>query len=126
MSAVGIAFAFGLPQTVVGATVVVSPPLVVTQVPTSYVWDGSEYVGVVGGQYYYLGPGNVWIKMDSPRMHRFQGWEKSHRDWRSHTTRNVRYRNTGHGVKTQPMQGNPPARQNQVPQRRVNPGQFGP
>lgn len=73
-------------------TVVVSPPVVMTPVPEYYVWDGSEYVGVVGDQYYYLGPGDVWIIMDPPRMHWFEVWERGHGDWRAHATRNTRYR----------------------------------
>jgi hypothetical protein len=48
--------------------VVVAPPPVEVapvMVPDSYAWDGYEYVGLVGDQYYYLGPGNAipsgWI-----------------------------------------------------------------
>lgn len=73
-------------------TVVVSPPAVIAPVPDYYVWDGTEYVGVVGDQYYYLGPGDVWIIMDPPRMQRFDAWQKGHSDWRTHATRNTRYR----------------------------------
>ena len=44
-------------------TVQVPAPAVTveTTVPDTYVWDGVEYVGVVGTQYYYLGDGNVWL-----------------------------------------------------------------
>ena len=61
-------------------------------VPDGYVWDGVEYVGVVGDQYFYLGPGNVWLVCDPFRLERFHGWERDHRDWRNHAIRNDRFR----------------------------------
>lgn len=73
-------------------TVVVSPPTVAVVVPDSYVWDGDEYVGVVGDQYYYLGPDNTWIVCDPPRLHRFEGYERDHPDWHSHMVHNTKYR----------------------------------
>jgi len=75
------------------------PPPVVTVdvVPDDYVWDGFEYVGVVGGAYFYLGPGNVWITCDRDRVERFHGWERDHRDWREHAVHNDRFRNDAHG-----------------------------
>ena len=78
---------------------VYSPPpgtVVETAVPDYYVWDGYEYVGVVNGQYYYLGPGNMWILMDEPRLYRFHDWERHHWDWRNHEIRNERYRHYNH------------------------------
>ena len=57
----------------------------------------TEYVGIVGGQYYYLGPGNVWIVCDPVRLHRFQGYMHDHPDWHNHMTHNVKYRNMPHG-----------------------------
>src|ERR1700734_1499856 len=50
----------------VPAPVVTVPAPVVTveAVPDTYVWDGDEYVGIVGGQNYFLGPGNVWLAFD--------------------------------------------------------------
>lgn len=72
-------------------------PAVVVGVPDSYVWDGVEYVGVVGDQYYYLGSGNVWIVAEPWRIDRFHGWERGHPDWRGHATRNDRYRADAHG-----------------------------
>ena len=66
-------------------------------VPETYVWDGYENVGIVGGQYYYLGPGNVWIVCDHDRFARFDGWERGHPDWREHMVRNDRFRNDAHG-----------------------------
>jgi hypothetical protein len=77
------------------AVVVVAPGTVI--VPDDYVWDGYEYVGLVGDQYYYLGPGNFWIICDPVRLKRFHGWERLHSDWRSHAIRNDRYRNDSHG-----------------------------
>src|SRR5579863_6604857 len=48
------------------------PPVVVesgpVMVPDDYVWDGYEYVGLVGTQYFYLGPGNVWLFADPFRI----------------------------------------------------------
>jgi hypothetical protein len=87
------------------APVVVAPPVVIAPVPPapvlvpdSYVWDGYEYVGIIGGQYFYLGAGNVWLACDPVRLARFQGWKKVNPDWRTHATRNVHYRtdHSGH------------------------------
>ncbi|MGA2243738.1 MAG: hypothetical protein ABSH48_01965 [Verrucomicrobiota bacterium] len=61
-------------------------------VPDTYAWDGYEYVGVIGDQYYYLGPGNVWLPMGADRLAHFHSWEKAHLDWRTHAIRNERYR----------------------------------
>jgi len=80
------------------APVVVAPaPEWPVMVPDAYTWDGYEYVGLVGDQYYYLGSGNVWLACDPFRMGRFHGWERGHSDWRSHATRNDRYRRDGRG-----------------------------
>jgi hypothetical protein len=80
--------------------VYVAPPAVEVapvMVPDSYAWDGYEYVGFVGNQYYYLGPGNVWLFCDPLRLDRFHGWERGHADWRSHAIRNDRYRTDRNG-----------------------------
>lgn len=97
------------PTVVVSAPppVAVSPEPVVV-VPDSYVWDGYEYVGVVDGQYYYLGPGNVWIVMDPMRLHRFDIWAGHHPDWRARATHNVRYR-SGSAYHPHPIPTGPPA-----------------
>jgi hypothetical protein len=68
-----------------------------TTVPDSYVWDGYEYVGAIGSQYYYLGPGNVWVSMDAPRLARFHGWEKVNAGWQERAIRNENYRHDAHG-----------------------------
>lgn len=73
--------------------VVVAPAMV----PEAYVWDGYEYVGVVGNQYYYLGPGNVWLVAEPFRLERFHGWERGHADWRTHAIRNEQYRTDRNG-----------------------------
>jgi hypothetical protein len=93
------------------APVVVAPaPVVVAEapwpvmVPDGYVWDGYEYVGLVGDQYFYLGPGNIWLVCEPFRLERFHGWERGHPDWRDHAVRNDRYRNDSHGH-YQPRQG---------------------
>ena len=81
--------------------VYVAPAPVVVGVPDSYVWDGVEFVGLVGDQYYYLGPGNVWLVCEPWRIDRFHGWERGHPDWRNHATRNDNYRRDAHGHEQQ-------------------------
>ena len=80
-------------------TVQVPAPAVTVQigVPDTYVWDGYEYVGVVGGQYYYLGPNNFWIACDPVRLARWNDWQRSHADWRTHATVNQQYRRDAKG-----------------------------
>jgi hypothetical protein len=95
LAGVGVGVNINVPAPVVVAPA--PPPVVVTTVPDSYVWDGTEYVGVVGSQYYYLGAGNVWLTMDGPRLERWHKWEAGHGDWRTHTIRNERYRHDAHG-----------------------------
>jgi hypothetical protein len=75
------------------------PPSVTVQVgvPDYYVWDGYEYVGVIGSQYYYLAPGDVWAPMPSERRERFEHWEHNHHDWQEHAIRNERYRHDMNG-----------------------------
>jgi len=83
-----------------GGAVVEAPPAevtVVAEVPDDYVWDGYENVGVIGDQYYYLGPGNVWIVCDPVRVARFHDYVRIHPDWHVHATINVRYRTDVHG-----------------------------
>jgi hypothetical protein len=89
--------------------VYVAPQPVVEEpvmIPDSYVWDGVEFVGVVGNQYFYLGSGNVWLVCEPFRLERFHGWEGDHRDWRDHATRNDNYRKDAHGH-VQPRHGEP-------------------
>lgn len=87
--------------------VTLSPPVVtMAPVPDYYVWDGYEYVGVVGGQYYYLGPGNVWLVLDPARSARFHGWERDHANWRTHAIHNERYRQDAAGHETR-LRDNP-------------------
>jgi hypothetical protein len=73
-------------------TVQVPAPVITVAVPDAYVWDGFEFVGIVGMDYFYLGAGGYWVPCDSVRLARFQGWEKVHADWRAHATANVNYR----------------------------------
>jgi hypothetical protein len=88
---------------------VVPAPMMTTRAPSSYVWDGRQYVGVVGNQYFYLGPGNVWIAMDPGRMNHFRGWERAHPNWRTWATPNVRYRTVRPGrPQPMPIRANPP------------------
>jgi len=76
------------------APVVVEAPVMV---PENYTWDGVEYVGLVGDQYFYLGPGNVWLVAGPDRLAYFHGWERGHSDWRNHATRNDNFRRDAHG-----------------------------
>ena len=71
-----------------------APAVTVGMYPNYYVWDGYEYIGIVGGQYYYLGPGHVWIRCEPFRVTRFHNWEKYHSDWRAHAIHNNRYHHT--------------------------------
>jgi hypothetical protein len=66
-------------------------------VPDTYAWDGDEFVGVVGDQYFYLGPGDVWLVCEPFRLERFHGWERGHADWREHAIRNDRFRKDARG-----------------------------
>ena len=84
---------FEAPVVTVAPAVEVEPVMV----PETYAWDGVEFVGLVGDQYFYLGPGNVWLVAGPDRLERFHGWERGHADWRSHATRNDRYRKDAHG-----------------------------
>lgn len=98
---------FVMPQVIVAPPVVyaqppvveVAPPVVEAQVmvPDTYVWDGYENVGIVDGQYMYLGPGDVWLAAEPWRLDRFHGYERDHPDWRDHGIRNDRYRKDAHG-----------------------------
>ena len=85
------------PPVVVEPAPLPPPAPVVVEVPDDYVWDGYEYIGMVGDQYYYLGPGEVWIHADPFRIDRFHGWIGGHPDWRGHAIRNDRYRRDAHG-----------------------------
>lgn len=85
------------------------PPPEPVYVPDTYVWDGYEYVGVVGDQYFYLGPGNVWLVCDPFHLDRFHGWERYHHDWRAHAIRNDRFRTDRYGH-VQPRRGGPEKR----------------
>jgi hypothetical protein len=102
MAAGGLVWASGCVVEPSGRVVVGVPPPVVVEpgpvlVPDDYVWDGYEYVGVVGGVYFYLGPGNVWVRCEPWRLERFHGWEREHPDWHAHAIRNERYRTDSHG-----------------------------
>jgi hypothetical protein len=83
-----------------GGVVVESPaptPMAGVEVPDDYVWEGYEYVGLVGGVYFYLGPGNVWFRCEPWRLERFHGWERYHPDWHNHAIHNDRYRRDAQG-----------------------------
>ena len=86
----GVDITIGVP-----APVVVVAPVIL--VPEVYVWDGVENVGIVDGQYFYLGPGDVWVACDPDRLIRFHGWERGHADWQTHAIRNDRYRRDARG-----------------------------
>jgi hypothetical protein len=84
--------------TVQAAPVVVAAPVAVAApevalVPETYVWDGAEFVGEVGGVTVFLGPEGGWHQLDAVRLERFHGWERGHGDWRRHALHNDKYRN---------------------------------
>ena len=83
----------GLPVVTVAPAVVVEPVMV----PDTYVWDGQEQIGFIGGRYYYLGAGDVWLVAGTDRLGYFHGWERGHPDWRNHAVRNDRYRRDSRG-----------------------------
>lgn len=87
------------PPPVVKVSVPVPAPAVTVSVgvPETYVWDGFEYVGVIGDDYFYLGPGHVWILCEPFRAARFHDWQKVHVGWRDHATVNVHYRKAANG-----------------------------
>jgi hypothetical protein len=82
---------------VVVTPVMIAPPVAPVMVPDSYVWDGSETVGLVGDRYFYLGPDHVWLGCEPYRLGRFHAWERDHRDWRLHAIHNVDFRPGGRG-----------------------------
>lgn len=69
-----------------------APAVTVAVYPDYYAWDGYEYVGIVNGRYYYLGPGHVWIVCEPFRVTRFHEWEGHHPDWHARAIRNEHYR----------------------------------
>ena len=73
-------------------TVQVPAPIITAVVPDTYVWDGFEFVGVVGTQCFYLGAGDYWLPCDSVRLARFHEWARAHPDWHAHVIVNERYR----------------------------------
>jgi len=87
------------PPVVVAAppVVVAAPPVVVAApevvlVPETYVWDGVEFVGEVGGVPVFRGPDGGWHHLDAVRLERFNGWARGHADWRSHATHNDKFK----------------------------------
>jgi hypothetical protein len=96
----------------VPAPVVVVAPVIL--VPDVYVWDGIENVGIVNGQYFYLGPGDVWLTCDPDRLIRFHGWERDHADWQTHAIRNDSYRKDARG-NVQPVRHDAPEKANAQP-----------
>ena len=84
------------PPTVVITAPAPPPVTPVVVVPDTYIYDGDEYVGVVGDQYYYWGPNSTWIVLDPVRLHRFQGYMHDHPDWHTHMVRNERFRGAEH------------------------------
>ena len=80
------------PVVVAPAPVVPATTVTVETVPDTYTWDGVEFVGMVGPDYFYLGPDHVWLRLDEPRLVRFHDWERGHADWRTHAIHNELYR----------------------------------
>src|ERR1700739_2962624 len=55
------------------------------EVPAGYVWNGTQYVGQVGGKYYYVGPQNTWLVLDKTRERSLEEWQRSHPNWMGNT-----------------------------------------
>jgi hypothetical protein len=110
LSAFVAALATGCQVSFTPPVVNVAPPeaVVTVGVPESYVWDGVEFVGVVGGQYMYLGPGGAWLVCEPFRLERFHGWERGHPDWRRTAVHNAGRNARGRG----------PARKEEKPEER--------
>lgn len=94
----GIALALANPCIAQPATVASARPPAIPRnspqalaVPQTYVWDGFEFVGRVGSQYYYIGPNNTWMVLDGVRLRRFQRWQKADPNWQQRQIRNTRY-----------------------------------
>ena len=51
-------------------------------VPDYCFWDGYEYVGWYGDNYYYWGPRRVWVVCDPVRVQRVNVWVAAHPNWR--------------------------------------------
>ncbi|HZI32723.1 MAG TPA: hypothetical protein VFF11_10295 [Candidatus Binatia bacterium] len=64
---------------------------VVGFVPDDCFWDGYEYVGWYGDQYYYWGPEHVWIICDPVRVQRVNVWISDHPHWRTQARPSVQY-----------------------------------
>jgi hypothetical protein len=80
-------------------------------VPQTYVWDGFEFVGRVGGKYYYLAPNNTWVLMDAARRQRYQQWQRANPNWQQRQIRNTQFPGTGqitNAAPVSPRQNNPP------------------
>ncbi len=57
---------------------------VVGFLPDYCFWDGYEYIGWVGTDYYYWSPRHVWVISDPVRVQRANVWMKAHPEWASH------------------------------------------
>ncbi|HEX9045558.1 MAG TPA: hypothetical protein VF988_00910 [Verrucomicrobiae bacterium] len=97
------------PPTVVVQTPPPAPAPEQPGVPDAYVWDGHEYVGLVGDIYYYLGPDNVWVPADKEVLKHFRHWEKHHKDWREHAVRNQLYHRAAPRHEYPPQPTEPPS-----------------
>ena len=89
------AVAVTMPAVAVTAPAIAATTPVIEVVPETYVWDGFEFVGEVGGVQVFLGPEGGWHHFEAARQERFHGWEHDHADWRNHAVHNDKFR--GHG-----------------------------
>ena len=71
-----------------------SPPprvAVVGFVPDYCFWDGYEYVGWYGDDYYYWGPHRTWIICDPIRVQHVKVYVQDHPNWGTRVRPNVQY-----------------------------------
>jgi hypothetical protein len=96
LGALGITLGIGLPSTAVTNVQQpgIYPPEVAPAIPATAVWDGSEYVGQVGGRNYYQGPNNTWLAMDQAHQQRFEEWQKNNPNWNKPSEQSGQTQNT--------------------------------
>lgn len=111
---------------------VIPPPVVVAPTPVAfppnYWWDGFQFVGMVGNQVYYLGPGNVWTPMDPVHLGHWQTWQRTNPNWRNRSIPNTRYRTMarpGARGRTGTVHPQPPSPNVITPNDAVRPGRPG-
>lgn len=79
--------------------------------PANAVWDGSDYVGQINGQNYYLGPNNTWMPLDSARQQRFAEWQQNNPNMQPGQIQSTR---SGGAMREQNPSCNPSGQSNKI------------